>query len=298
MGEQMDEREARATVVPAFVDGHEWSACFGLSWADLLLYDQAGPNRIIRPGGQYVRKVAGTMGVAAARSEIAAHFLANTDADYLFMVDTDMGFAPDTVDCLVATSVAHNAGVVGALCFAQKLDPDLVQGQLHSARFRIIPTLYRWAEIAETGERGFRHIDRYQRDAYQTVGATGAACMLVSRAALEAAGPDPFAPLTADAGGNGTSRIFSEDLSFCVRVAAAGIEIGVDTSIKTTHHKGGFYLDETTYAMQQEILIQAKGHAIVRQTEAWMRAGAPRGADGRPLQPNALGLYVPNGASA
>jgi len=280
------------TVIPGFVDGQEWAACFGLSWADLLLRDQATSQRIIRPGGQYFRKVAGTMGVAAARTELARVFLA-TDAEWLWMVDTDMGFAPDTVDRMVASAEANGADVLGALCFAQKHDPARKVGDFHAARLRIQPTLYEMVKVEQTGEIGFQSV-RYRRDAYQDVAATGAACLLIHRRALAGLGEDPFAPLSIPgAGGNGTSRTFSEDLSFCVRVTAAGFRLGVDTSIKTTHYKGGIFLDETTYAMEQETLIQAKGHEIARQTEAWMRAGSPMGRNGRPLQPNALGLYVP-----
>lgn len=262
----------RATVIPAFVDGQEWAACFGLSWTDLMLYDQAVSNRIIRPGGQYLRKVAGTMGVAAGRNEICRAFLA-TDADWLFMVDTDMGFDRDTVDRLVESAVAHNAGVVGALCFAQKQDPDMAPAPHYGQRFRIQPTIYAFTEVAETGERGFQSITRYKRGQYQTVGATGAACVVISRKVLQDVGPDPFTPITVPgAGGMGTARTFSEDLSFCIRASAAEFEIGVDTSIKTTHYKGGVFLDETAFAMQQETLIQAKGHEIARKAEAGLRS--------------------------
>jgi hypothetical protein len=261
------------TVIPAVVDGGTWSASFGLSWADLLLYDQAGPGRIMRLGGQYLRKMAGTMGVAAGRNEIAAAFLAS-DGEWLFMVDSDMGFAPDTVERLIVSASANNVPVLGALCFAQKLDPDLNQGELYAYRYRIQPTLYRYAEVTGTGERGFQAITKYRRDAFQTVAGTGAACILIHRSALEAVGPEPFMPITDPAGGgNGTPRTFSEDLSFCVRVQGAGLTIGVDTGIKTSHYKGGIYLDETTYAMQQETLIQAKGHEIARQAELYARHG-------------------------
>lgn len=268
------------TVIPSVVDGQEWAACFGLSWTDLMLRDQATSQRIIREGGQYVRKVSGTMGVAAARSEIAAYFLAHTDAEWLFMVDSDMGFAADTVDRMVESAEANSVPVLGALCFAQKLDPDVRQGDLYAARLRIQPTLYHWLE-RPNGEKGFQAITKYRRDAFQKVAATGAACLLVHREALEAVGPMPFMPITdPEAGGNGTPRTFSEDLSFCVRVQAAGLEMGVDTGIKTTHYKGGIFLDETTFAMQQETLIQARGHAIARQVEAYTRAGLviPKGA--------------------
>ena len=258
------------TVIPGFVDGQTWAACFGLSWTDLVMHDSLTSQRIIRPGGQYLRKVAGTMGVATGRNEICRAFLA-TDATWLWMVDTDMGFAPDTVDRMVKSALANRVKVLGALCFAQKQDPDLAQGQMYANRYRIQPTLYQYTEVAETGEKGFRSITKYRRDQFQEVGATGAACVLIHRKALEAVGPDPFDPIkVVGAGGNGTDRQFSEDLSFCIRASAAELAIGVDTSIKTTHFKGGVFLDETTFAMQQETLIQAKGHAIAREVEAAM----------------------------
>jgi hypothetical protein len=258
--------DTRNTVIPGFCDGQEWAACFGLSWTDMMLHDQAGSGRIVRPGGAYLREVAGSMGVAAARNNIARVFLENYDARWLFMVDTDMGFAADTVDRMVASALWNNADVLGALCFAQKTDRDLAPAPFYGARLRIQPTLYSFTEVEGTGERGFRSMTRYQRDAYQEVGATGAACLLISRRVLEKVGPDPFTPITvAGAGGNGTDRTFSEDLSFCIRVAAADFEIGVDTAIKTTHYKGGIFLDEQTFAMQQETLIQAAGQAVARE---------------------------------
>jgi hypothetical protein len=267
-------------VTPSFVDGQEWAACFGLSWADLMLRDQALSGRIIRQGGQYLRKVAGTMGVAAGRNEIAAAFLAG-DAEWLFMVDTDMGFDPDTVDRLIESAEANGVKMLGALAFCQKQDKDMAPAPFHGNRLRIQPTLYQLVRVEQTGEQGFRSMTKYRRDAFQTVDATGAACVIIHREVLEAVGPNPFQPITAaGAGGNGTDRTFSEDLSFCVRVAAADLKIGVDTAIKTTHYKGGIFLDETAFAMQQETLIQAKGHAIARQVEMYTRAGLyiPRGA--------------------
>lgn len=268
------------SVIPSMVDGQEWAACFGLSWTGLMLRDQATSQRMIRENGQYVRKVSGTMGVAAARSEIAKYFLDHTDAEWLFMVDTDMGFADDTVDRMVESAERNSVPVLGALAFAQKIDQDVRQGELYAARMRITPTLYAYLELPN-GERGFRSITKYRRDAFQHVAGTGAACILIHRSALEAVGPNPFMPITDPlAGGHGTPRTFSEDLSFCVRVQAAGMDMGVDTSIKTTHYKGGIFLDETTFAMQQETLIQARGHAIAKQAELYTRAGLviPRGS--------------------
>jgi hypothetical protein len=242
------------TVVPSMVCGGQWAACFGLSWADLLLYDQAQSQRMIRQDGTYLRSVAGTMGVAAGRNEIVRNFLDATDSEWLFMVDTDMGFERDTVDRLVASAETNGAFVVGALAFCQKAD-RVPETSLHARRLKMQPTLYGFAEINE--EKGFVSIERYTPDSFQWVDGTGAACILIHRTALEHLPEDPFRPiLAANCLPGGRAREFSEDLSFCARLADADISIGVDTSIKTTHAKGGIFLDEEGYRAQQ----------LVRQT--------------------------------
>lgn len=244
----MVESVNRGQVIPAFVDGGTWSACFGLSWTDLMLRDQAEFGRIVRAGGQYLRNVAGTGGIAGARNTIAENFL-NTPAEWLFMVDTDMGFQSDIVERLIASAEANNALVVGALAFAQKA-AALPETSLRARRLKLVPTLYDYVELGE--EKGFRPRAVYVRDAFQWVDGTGAACILIHRDALTAVGPDPFRPiLVPDALPGGRAREFSEDLSFCARLANAGVAIGVDTSVKTTHHKGGIFLDEETYRAQE-----------------------------------------------
>lgn len=261
------------TVIPGILDKGEWAACFGLSWSEMLIRDQALSQRIIREGGQYLRKVCGTMGVADGRNEVARNFLAS-DAEWLWFIDTDMGFAPDTVDRLVNSAMTNDVDVLGGLCFAQKQDTDMTPASFHGSYFRIIPTLYEFVEVEKTGEKGFRHINKYRRDQFQSVAGTGAACLLIHRTALAKLGDDPFHPITLpEGGGNGTPRTFSEDLSFCVRAAAAGLKVGVDTAIKTTHYKGGIFLDERMFAMQQETLIQAKGSEIAQLAQWAARRG-------------------------
>lgn len=271
------------SVIPAVLDGGEWAASFGLSWTDMMLYDQAVSGRIIREGGQYLRKVCGTMGVADGRNQVLASFL-KSDAEWLWFIDSDMSFHPDTVDRMVTSAEENQADVLGGLCFAQRQDTRLAAPDFHAQRFEIIPTLYEFVSIGDTGEVGFETTRRYTRDAYQAVGGTGAACLLIHRTAAETIEADPFRPMTLPgAGGKGTDRTFSEDLSFCVRAAAADLTVGVDTRIKTAHFKGGLFLDETTYAMQEETMIQAKGHEIARMAEwAARRKSGPFGLN--PLQ--------------
>ena len=240
-------------VIPSMVDGGTWTSCFGLSWADMLLHDQVRAEpRIFRPGGQYLRVVAGTGGVAGARNQIVANFLAlEHKPEWLFMVDTDMGFTKDTVDRLIDSAVVNKALVVGALCFAQK-SAQRPETELHARRLKIVPTLYHYLDLGT--EKGFLPIENYEPDSFQWVDGTGAACLLMHRDALAKLPVDPFRPiLVPNALPGGAHREFSEDLSFCARLANAEVPIGVDTSIKTTHAKGGIFLDEGTYRVQQTI---------------------------------------------
>jgi len=237
-------------VIPSFVDGNEWAACFGLSWADLMLKDQVAEQpKMLTAGGMYLREVAGTMGVAEGRNHIVNAFLAATRGEWLFMVDTDMGFEPDIVDRMVASAEANKVQVLGALCFALKAKGK-GETALHARRHRITPTLYRYVDIGK--EQGFLPIMDYGKDSFQYVDATGAAALLIHRDAALKVGDNPFRPMIVrGANPDGTDRAFSEDLSFCSRMASAGVAIGVDTSIKTTHYKTGLYLDEETYQAER-----------------------------------------------
>jgi hypothetical protein len=242
------------------LDPGTWSACFGMCWAELLLYDAATSKRLVRPGGQVLRKVAGAAGISEARNQVAATFLDSTDAEWLFMVDTDMGFAPDTVDRLLASADRYARPVMGALCFALR---EVEPGPYYSARYGVIPTVYDYVETGD--EVGFSPVPDYPRDAVTEVAGTGAACLLVHRRALHAVrekyGPAWFDPATHPTGLRGGRRTFSEDLSFCVRLAGAGVPLHVDTSVKTVHHKGGLYLDEDVFTNQQAAAAAADAPA-------------------------------------
>ncbi|WP_435585814.1 hypothetical protein [Micromonospora aurantiaca (nom. illeg.)] len=238
------------SVVVGYCDGGTWSASFGLSYRDLVMHDVLGPQRIVRAGGTELRKVVGTMGVAPGRNDIAAQFLDGTDGEWLWMVDTDMGFAPDTVDQLVKAADAELRPVLGGLCFALKRQE---RGDLYAERFRMAPTVYEYLDLGD--EVGFRPILDYPRGQVVQVAATGAACLLMHRSALAKVrgryGDAWFDPIVHPTGAKGRPRTFSEDLSFCVRLASVDLPIHVDTGVRTSHHKGGVFLDEAAYDHQQ-----------------------------------------------
>jgi len=240
------------SVVVGYLDGGRWSACFGLSYRDLIVHDLLGEQRIIRPGGKELRALTGTGGIAANRNKVAQDFLDATDGEWLFMVDTDMGFAADTVERLVASADPVERPVVGALTFQLKRQPGSVTA-LHAERFRIQPVTLEYLE--HDAEVGFRPITDYPREQVMQVAGTGAACLLMHRDALGKVraqyGDAWFDPIKHPTGDKGKPRVFSEDLSFCVRLAAVGIPVHVDTAVKTTHEKGGVFLDEETYDAQR-----------------------------------------------
>lgn len=237
------------TVAVAIIDDGNWSACFGLSYRDLLLNDAIGDGRIV-PRGKEMRQLSSRTSIASSRNKMATGFLDTTQCEWLFFIDVDMGFAPDTIERLIKSADPQLRPVMGGLCFAMKRAKT---ADFWAERVRIQPTVYEYLELDD--EVGFRPIGGYTRDQVQQVAGTGAACLLIHRSALEtvraAHGDNWFSPVTHPTGDKGKPRTFSEDLSFCVRLASLDIPVHVDTAVKTTHDKGGIFLDEETYDAQQ-----------------------------------------------
>ena len=239
------------SVVVGFLDDHHWSACFGLSLRDMYLRDATvGLGRMVRENGRELRKVAGTGGLPEGRNEVARDFLDTTDGEWLFFIDADMGFAPDTVDRLVDSADPHRRPVMGGLCFAQR---KIATGPFHSARFGVIPTIYDFLETED--EVGFSPRPSYDKDSVIRAAGTGAACLLIHRRALlkirKASGDTWFNTITHPTGLRGGPRTFSEDLSFCVRLAQCDLPLHINTGVRTVHEKGGVFLEEALFDMQQ-----------------------------------------------
>lgn len=220
----------------------EVSACFMDSFVDMAFYDAQCNGRFLHPYGK-MGKRAGSGGIVDGRNQLAKVMLDESDADWLLMIDSDMGFAPDTAEKLVEAAHAIDRPVMGGLCFAYAQDGSR---PLYGASWRPVPTLYDWVDDGD--DYGFLpRLEYLDGPTVQEVAATGAACVLIHRLALTAIREEYgdnqwFEPITHPRG-----RKFSEDLSFCVRVAACDMPIHVHTGVKTTHHKGAIYYDEQAY---------------------------------------------------
>lgn len=214
---------------------HSWH----LSIVNLLGHDLAHHQRVI--GGGFIAMRYGSGGLIDARNKVAAQFL-ESDAEWLFWVDTDMGFAPDTVDRLLVNAHPVQRPIVGALCFAQRETEADGFGGYHT---KPVPTTYQWAQL-EDGRFGFTPWWDYPRDEVISVAGTGSACLVIHRSVFETI-RDADGPVWYDRMENpSTGQKISEDLSFCARAAKHGFGTCVDTSVKTTHLKN-LWLGEDTY---------------------------------------------------
>jgi hypothetical protein len=174
----------------------------------------------------------GPNSLVEGRNLLASNFLDNTEADWLLMIDTDMGFEPDALERLVLAADPVERPVVGGLCFAMKhMGSDNKGGH----RVMPVPTLFMFAKNPKQGI-GFANRFIYPENALVQVAGTGAAFLLIHRTILQS-----MREVNGDAWfdfvryGDGTT--VSEDLSFCWRLAELEVPVFVHTGIEITHHK-------------------------------------------------------------
>src|SRR5262245_58660550 len=106
------------TVQPAYLHDEHVSHLCVKSLHAMRDYDLEHGNRIARkPLNIRARHL-----IAHNRNFAARLFLDKTDHEWLWFVDTDMGFEPDSVHRLLEVADSVTAPVVGALCFAQMID--------------------------------------------------------------------------------------------------------------------------------------------------------------------------------
>lgn len=192
-----------------------------------------------------IDKECGAAGIVDGRNSLAKTMCDESDAEWLFMVDSDMGFGPETVERLIAAADPERRPVIGGLAFAMKTDG---RSSFYGIRHRCQPTLYNFHE--DDDAIGVVPMFDYPRNKLVSVSATGGACVLIHRTALETVRAK-YGDVWFDTIRHPKGAHFSEDLAFCVRLAACGIPLHVHTGIRTTHDKGGVFLDEAFYDAQR-----------------------------------------------
>lgn len=230
-------RESADGVVLAYVGSNDVTYSWHQSLTRLRDLDSQ-LNRRMHPdnGGGFISIRHGTGGLVAGRNQAVHEFLTEfPKAQWLFWLDTDMGFPPDALELLLGAADPVERPIVGALCFSlRELDPDGAGGW----RTQPVPTIYDWIHVPTDGDDASGYAVRwdYPPDTVTQCHATGSACVIIHRSALEqiAAKFDTWYDRVPNPS---TSQFLGEDLSFCVRASALDIPIYVDTRVKTTHSK-------------------------------------------------------------
>lgn len=233
-------------VVLAYVYGYNVTYSWHRSIVEMIGWDLANGGHVMQGG--FIAMHCGTDGLVEARNKAVQTFLDEKRADWLFWIDTDMGFAPDTLEALLAVADPDERPMVGALCFSQReIESDGWGGWKTSAT----PTVYDWAAVdvfddtevdgqtvrRDLGQQmGFAVRWNYSRDTVTQVAGTGSACVLIHRKVFEKV-KEQYGTWYKRIPNTTTGQLISEDLSFCMRVNAAGFPIFVHTGVKTTHQK-------------------------------------------------------------
>ena len=240
-------------VAVAFIhDGNEVEYSFFHSYFQLIRFDGLLHARTWRGGEFSIR--GGTDGLAAARNVAVRDFLRDSDAEWLWWVDTDMGFAPDTVELLLQASDPADRPIMGALCFANRdVDNDGMGGRLALAA----PVIMDWKHV--DGEAGFDTRWNYAQNAIVRCDGVGSACVLIHRSVFERMQVEFGEHWYTRRINTTTGALMSEDLSFCSRAMALEIPVHVHTAVKTTHAKR-VWLSEDHY-WQQRMLNAAPSTA-------------------------------------
>jgi GT2 family glycosyltransferase len=234
------EADAADAVVVAYVHSNNITYSWHHSMVELIGWDMARHGRVIRGG--YLAMRYGTDGISLARNKAALDFLAEKNADWLFWVDTDMGFGPDIVDRLMEAADPVDRPIVGALAFSQREEVDDGMG---GWRCRATPTIFDWVNTGD--QMGFGIRFDYPPNTLTQVGGTGSACILIHRSVFERI-EEKYGRAWYDRVPNtSTGQILSEDLAFCLRAGTLGIPIYVHTGVKTSHLKQLWLAEDDYY---------------------------------------------------
>lgn len=215
------------------------------SLVDLLVYDRVAQDL----GGDF-RVHSQSLGLVDAANGICQAFV-DSEMQYLFWLDGDMGFAPDTARQLRASVNDSDRPIVSALTFKyQQTHLDGYNGYLCEER----PVIMDWVDLGDADGTALRSRKSYPENALVRCDATGMACVMIHRsvheAILEKFGPVWHSPIAFGDGAPTSGQIVPEairdasraktlgpDVSFWMRASLCDFPIYVHTGVGTNHQK-------------------------------------------------------------
>jgi hypothetical protein len=217
----------KSDVLVGYLHPHEVSTSFHKSLMALVGYDMAHDRRL--NGWASIKCASG--GIPEGRNQLATALL-NSDCEWLFMVDADMGFEPVGLYQLLSLADPVNRPIVGGLCFAQREAFD--DG---SNGFRCVPrpTIFDWLQH-DDGHWRFTGRSHFPVNSLVQCAATGGAFILIHRSVFERI-KESEGECWFDRVRGTDGSLIGEDISFFVRCQALDIPLFVHTGIRTTHLK-------------------------------------------------------------
>lgn len=202
---------------------HAWH----VSYKQLLFHDMAHDGHVMRGGELMMR--CGTGGLIDARNKVAQQVV-DSDVDWLLWLDTDGGFAPDTLDRLLDAADPVERPIMGALCFGLKEEAADGMGGWQTRKF---PTIYLWGQ-RQDGQEGTYVRGDYPDNTVVPCMGTGCHCVLIHRTVFEKVHAEYGTWYDRVRIGD---MLYGEDISFCLRANSVQMPTHVHTGVKTTHQK-------------------------------------------------------------
>lgn len=219
-----------------YLHPHDIAASFHKSLINLVGWDMAHNRRL--SGWASVKCASG--GIPEGRNQLAQNFL-DSDCEWLFMVDADMGFEPCALDQLLAVADPKDRPIVGGLAFAQR---EAVEDGSGGYRCIPRPTIFDWV-THDDGHQRFTGRAHYPTNSLIRCAATGGAFLVIHRSAIKQIF-DGYGPTWFDRVRGTDGSLIGEDISFFARCQALEIPCHVHTGIRSTHQKN-LWLGETDF---------------------------------------------------
>lgn len=226
-------RRSGPKVYLSYLHPNDVAASFHISITELILNDRG------RYLDNWARVRSSGTGIPESRNMVAKKLL-ESDCEWLFFVDADMGFAPDTLDRLMEVADPTERPIVGGLCFAYK---DQGFDSLNGIRSMPLPTIFDYVQH-DDGVWRFTGRTHYPLNTVVPCAATGAACVVIHRSVFEKIreehGETWFDRIPSPDG------LLGEDISFFMRSGALDIPCHVHTGVRTNHQKT-IWVSETDF---------------------------------------------------
>ena len=204
----------------------EFHHCLMSTW----IQDLMGPRRILNFAPQY----SGCQ-ISGARNQMVTDFLAQDEAQWLMIFDSDATFSPDLIHVLLNQAETWDIKVLGALAHRIRGsgEPPILaaQGQIRD----IIPVAYKQTRDEDGEWVGYQELTMFGQGLLE-VDATGCHALLVHREVFEKIHSDhPHRWFRESVLKSGV--LAGEDITFCLAARDAGYQVFVDTLHEAGHIK-------------------------------------------------------------